>query len=387
MYSQTNLSNSNGSNSSKNSRNSNFSIDQKTKEEVLAKLRQNPEDYREFRKLSKTLQEELLGFAMGVRGAKMTYDPFFKAIFNPQEMPERLEAFLGECLGEKLEILQVLPGESKRLTAKGSLLILDILVRLKSGALVNVEIQRVGYDFPGQRCACYSSDLVMRQYSRIRSEKNQKKETFSYEDIQKVYTIVLIQQSTAEFYRYPDQYLHYAKQTFDTGLELELLQEYLIIPLDIFLQNLHNKGMTKPIDGWLTFLASDSLKDIQKLIEARPEFENLYREVFAFRYEMKELIGMYSEALAILDANTVEYMVERRQKKIEEQERLLAEKDEQLAEQESRLAEQVSQLAEQEGQLAEQESQLAEQKGQLAELKQLLEAQQQELERLKETAK
>ena len=34
---------------------------------------------------------------------------------------------------------------------------MDILVRLASGALVNVEIQRVGYLFPGARCTCYST--------------------------------------------------------------------------------------------------------------------------------------------------------------------------------------------------------------------------------------
>lgn len=307
-----------------------FIGDPKTKQAVLEKLRQDPVSYQEFQKLSSDFQEELLKFAMGVKGAKMTYDPFFKAIFNPEQTPERLEAFLAECLGEPLEILQVMPSDSSRLTAEGSLLIMDILVRMKSGALVNVEIQRLGYQFPGQRCACYSSDLVMRQYSRVRSEKNERKETFSYKDIQKVYTIVLIQQSTAEFHQYPDQYLHYAKQQFDTGLQLDLLQEYLIIPLDIFLENLHNRGIQEELDGWLTFIASDDIRDIQRLVEARPEFAKLYQEVFAFRDEMRGLIGMYSKALQILDANTVNYMVEQQRLEIEAQKKQLAEKDAQL---------------------------------------------------------
>ena len=39
------------------------------------------------------------------------------------------------------------------------------------------------------------------------------------------------------------------------------------------------------------------------MIEAYPEFAELYREVFDFRYHKKELVSMYSEALRILDQN------------------------------------------------------------------------------------
>ncbi len=35
------------------------------------------------------------------------------------------------------------------------MIIMDIVVELESGALANVEIQKVGYRFPGQRSACY----------------------------------------------------------------------------------------------------------------------------------------------------------------------------------------------------------------------------------------
>ena len=98
-----------------------------------------------------------------------------------------------------------------------------------------------------------------------------------------VYTIVLIQQSPSEFHRFPDQYLHYSRQTFNTGLELDLLQEYLLIPLDIFRKNHHN--ISSKLDAWLMFIASDQPRDI--------------REVFHFRYHKKELVSMFSEALRI----------------------------------------------------------------------------------------
>jgi N-glycosylase/DNA lyase len=52
------------------------------------------------------------------------------------------------------------------------------------------------------------------------------------------------------------------------------------------------------------------------VVRAFPEFLELYKEVFAFRYQHRELISMYSEALRILDANTVQYMVEEQKKEI-----------------------------------------------------------------------
>ena len=81
---------------------------------------------------------------MGTCGLNLTYDPMFKEIFDPQRFPDRLEDFLSLCLGEEVEILSALPTESSRLTEEGSLLVMDLLVRLKSGSLLNVEIQRIG---------------------------------------------------------------------------------------------------------------------------------------------------------------------------------------------------------------------------------------------------
>ncbi len=146
-----------------------------TRKEVMMRLREYPEVYREYLDLSEEFQDELVAFAMGVQGAKMTYDPFFKHIFNPEIFPENVEGFLSACFGEKVTILEVLPNESKRLTEEYSLMIADMLVRLESGAVVNVEMQRIGYRFPGERCACYSSDLVMRQYAYMKAKRRREK--------------------------------------------------------------------------------------------------------------------------------------------------------------------------------------------------------------------
>ena len=39
-------------------------------------LKEHPEAERDFHMLSVEFQEELIAFAMGVQGAKITYDPF-----------------------------------------------------------------------------------------------------------------------------------------------------------------------------------------------------------------------------------------------------------------------------------------------------------------------
>lgn len=93
-----------------------------------------------------------------------------------------------------------------------------------------------------------------------------------------------------------------------------MLQEYLLIPLDIFQEN--HQNISRKLDAWLLFIASDQPWDIREVIEAYPEFAELYREVFDFRYHKKELVSMYSEALRILDQNTVELMVELQQEEI-----------------------------------------------------------------------
>lgn len=158
---------------------------------------------------------------------------------NPEYTPERLNDFLSLLLKMKVSVREVLPNDSTRITDESSLLITDLVVQLEDGSLANVEVQKIGYNFPGQRSACYSADLLLRQYKRVRGDKGKH---FSYKDIKNVYTIVLFEQSTGDFHAFPNTYLHYFQHRSDTGLELELLQKFLFIPLDIFRENQHNKN-------------------------------------------------------------------------------------------------------------------------------------------------
>lgn len=306
----------------------------RTRAEVLKQIENDREANEKFQGLTEELKEELIAFCMGNRGLKVTYDPFFKYIFNPSIHKGRLAELLSLLIGEEVEIVEVMPNESDRISDSGSLLVMDILVRLKSGAYANVEIQKVGYLFQGERCACYSADLLMRQLARERAKAKEQKKDFQYKNLKKVYTIVLMEKSPSDYWEFPEQYIHHGKQTFNTGLKLDLLQEYYMVPLDIFKEMSHNN--INKLEAWLYFIGSDSPKDICRVIEAFPEFKEFYGELLMLRYKTKELIDMFDvirEALRAADEGTVKYMVEEQRKEIEQHKKTIAERDEEIKQQ------------------------------------------------------
>lgn len=275
------------------------------REDVINQLCQDIMAYADFLKLSPQSQEDFLEFCMGNRGLKITFDPFFKHIFNPELHSERLNRLLSAILKQKVRVIKALPRESDRTSEKGSFVIMDILVELSNKSLVNVEMQRIGYDFPSERSFCYGADLLVRQYDILRTEQGNK---FSYRNIRPVYVIVLMESSPQTFQKVPEQYIHRSRMIYDTKLKMNNLLNFIYISLDIFREMPHNK-LTE-LEAWLYFLGSDSPQDIIRIIQKYPLFRQLYQEIVNFRYQPKELITMYSEALRIMDENTVFYMVD-----------------------------------------------------------------------------
>ena len=304
-------------------------------------------------------QNYFLDVSSGVRGVKMLYDSYFKEIFDPDVVPERLEELLSLLLRQKVKILKVLPNDSTRIADESSLLIMDIVVELEDHSLANVECQKIGYTFPGQRAACYSADLLLRQYKRVRSEKGK---NFSYKDIKKVYSIIFYETSPSEFHKFPGHNLHRSRQQTDTGLEIELLQEFLFIPLDIAKKIYHNRGIKNKLEAWLIFLSSDDPEDIIQLIEAYPEFRKVYEDVCRLCQNTERMMEMFSKELQQLDRNTVQYMIDEMQNTIDEQESLLQEKDSQLQEKDSQLQEKDSMIEKQKAIIDEMKKQLKNEK-------------------------
>ena len=294
--------------------------------------------YADYALLDETWKKRFDDYMTGKKTMPLTYDPFFKCMFHPDRHPDWLSHLLSAIIGEPVTVESVLPSENTAISID-SLLIMDIVVRLSDGSLANVEIQKIPYMFTAERISCYSSDLLMREYSRLKKDRN-----FKYSDMKKVYTIVLYEKTEGDFKdpMLQGAYIHHGKTRFDTNLKLNLLQEYFLIALDVFGQNGYTDGKnsdaleteliathsnipeaglatnnlsTDSLDGWLSILTAETMADVECVIRRYPWSEPIFREMSAYVNNPEEVILMFSEALKIADRNTVKYMIEELQDK------------------------------------------------------------------------
>lgn len=281
-------------------------------------LMKHPSAWNNFLKFPPEVRHELLDFCTGRHGLRITYDPVFRRIFNPETHRDRLESLLSSILDRQVSILEILPREGTRLSETGSFIIMDILVRLDDGSYANIEMQKIGYNFPLARADCYASDIIMRQYEKIKSERGQK---FSFNDLHKIYCIILMEQSPEEFHSVKDKYIHMRTAAFDTGIYKNNagLHEDIFLCLDTFHSIVHNitKSSTSQ-DSWLTFLSSEDISEISELVRNFPMFLPIYQEIAEFAQKPEELMSMFSEALYIMDKNMERLMVEEMKEKLKD---------------------------------------------------------------------
>lgn len=131
---------------------------------------------------------------------------------------------------------------------------------------------------------------------------------------------------------------------FVAGLELDLLQKYLFIPLDIFRENLHNKGIENKLDAWLAFLSCDEPKVVAAIIERYPEFRLLYEQAYDICKNVERMMEMFSKELLELDRNTVQYMIDEMQEEINKQREELTQKEETIQQNEEMIQQQTLEL-------------------------------------------
>ena len=71
--------------------------------------------------------------------------------------------------------------------------------------------------------------------------------------------------------------------------------------------------------AWLSLLVTENVEEAERLIQDYPWLQEIYEEIAMLRQKPEEVLGMFSEALRILDQNTVKYMIEELQKQLEEE--------------------------------------------------------------------
>ena len=329
----------------------------RTKEELMSEVKKSSALSREFYSWEEDARKEFVDFCTGAKGVKMMYDFISKEILNPETVPERVDELLSLLLGQEVHVRDVLPNDGTRIADESALVIMDIVVELQDKSIVNLEVQKIGYKFPGARSACYSADLLMRQYKKVRSKRKKK---FNYNDIKDVYTIVLFEHSPGAFHEFPDNYLHQFHQCSNTGLKLNLLQKYLFVPLDIFLKSLQYKDIKiqNRLDAWLAFLGSDDPEIIINIIEKYPDFKEMYQQVYDICRNIEEVMGMFSKELLEMDKNTVELMIDEMQDEIKQKNIELQEKDAALQHKETALQQKDNELQEMQQKMKELQEQL-----------------------------
>ena len=328
----------------------------KTKEQILEEINSNDILREKFETWSEDQKEDFLSICTGSKGVKMLYDCYFKEILNPEYTPERLSALLSIIIGKKVTVKYQLPNDNTRIGDELSLVITDIVVELEDGTLANIEVQKLGYAFTGERASCYSADLLLRQYKRVRDSL---KKSFSYKNIAPVYTIVFLESSPKPFKDYKDIFIHKFSAVSDSGLELNMLQNYVFIPVDIFLEKLHNSGIQSELDAWLTFIGCDEPEFIIKLIEKYPFFKAMYQDLYNMCLNIERMMNMFSEELRILDRNTVKYMIDELQEELDDTKTQLSDTKTQLSDTKTQLDDTKLQLTAAQKQLSDKASTIA----------------------------
>lgn len=271
-----------------------------------------------FSLASAKIQQELLDFCIGKKGLKITYDAVFKKIFVPKEHPERLEQIITELVGRKVKIIDVLTKEGSQLAEKGAFVIMDALVQLDDGTYANVEMQKIGYNFPLERVDCYASDIIMRQYVKSKALLGN---NFNFKCLNKVYCIIIMENSPLEFKNNCETYIHKRYSTFDSGIYSPNggLHEDFFLCLDSFQKIVHNITKSSTLlEAWLMFLSATQTDLVLNLTQSFPQFIPLYQEITDFIKTPEELMDMFSEELYIMDRNTERLMVEELQDEVKD---------------------------------------------------------------------
>ena len=147
------------------------------------------------------------------------------------------------------------------------------------------------------------------------------------------------------------------------------LSRFHLTSLDVFSENKYPLDKNNRLTAWLSLLATRDTQDLATILAAYPWLEEIYQDMASYLRKPEEVLTMFSDALKILDHNTVQYMIDEMQNTIDGQKAEIADQAAQLTDQAVQLADKDSQLADKDSQLADQAEQLADKDSQIAALK------------------
>ena len=102
-----------------------------------------------------------------------------------------------------------------------------------------------------------------------------------------------------------------------------------MVALDVFRESKYAKDINE-LNAWLSLLTAQSVDDLAALVSDYPWMEAICKDVSEYMYDPEEVITMFSEALRMLDENTVHYMIDELQKERDDAITALNEKENEM---------------------------------------------------------
>ena len=102
-----------------------------------------------------------------------------------------------------------------------------------------------------------------------------------------------------------------------------------VVALDVFRESKYAKDINE-LNAWLSLLTAQSVDDLATLVSDYPWMEAICKDMSEYMYDPEEVITMFSEALRMLDENTVHYMIDELQKERDDAITALNEKENEM---------------------------------------------------------
>ncbi len=243
------------------------------------------------------VQEEFRQIEEGKRLPNLSSDIVFKKVFNPDLHKERVEKLLTLIFREKLIVSSSLNQQIPKATIFAKDTVHDMVAKLTSGAVANLEMQAIAQEFIVERMDIYASDMILLQYAINEGEK---KKDFLYTDVKPSYLVVFMKKSPMIF-KDSSEFIHFKKSVTDTGIELNQLALIVYIELDKCLKYIKKQGYhteNKELYKWLVMLADVNDKEVNQLIVEDPEKAKIIEELNEMSKSKEELIEVLSEKYA-----------------------------------------------------------------------------------------
>ena len=108
---------------------------------------------------------------------------------------------------------------------------------------------------------------------------------------------------------------------------------------------MENRPISTVLEAWLAFLSFTDPVRIEELIVRYPMFKDMYQQAYDLCFDTERVMNMFSKELAILDHNTVMYMIDEMQEDLEQKKQELEQTHQELEQKDQELERKDQEIA------------------------------------------